>query len=886
MSHHRRVEQRQRVQPDERRRGRLRVFLGAAPGVGKTYAMLDEARRRAERGTDVAVAVVETHGRERTAERLAGLEVLPRRVVEHRGHELAEMDLDGVLRRHPEVAVVDELAHTNAPGSRHAKRWQDVEELLDAGIDVVSTVNIQHLESLNDVVAHITGVEQRETLPDAVLRRADQVQLVDMTPEALQRRLSHGNVYPSGRVDAALSNYFRTGNLTALRELALLWLADRVDEGLERYRAQQGIERPWPARERVVVALTGGPEGDTLVRRAARIAGRGAGGELHAVHVASGDGLVRTSPARLAEQRALVESLGGSYHRVVGDDVAGALLEFARGLNASQVVVGASRHGRLASLFRSGVGDAVVRGAGALDVLVVPHEEQRAGLRLPPRARAALSGGRRLLGWVLALGGPALVTALLSLFPRQDLSTDLMAFLVVVVLAALAGGLLPAVAAALVASLAVNWFFTEPLHRFTIAQPANAVALAVFVLVALAVSSTVDRAARRTEQAARSRAETEALSVLTRTVMAAEDPLAEALEHTRSTFAVRSATWLERTGPTAPWSAVACAGDQPCAAPADGDAEVVVDGTVALALRGRLLAADDRRVLESFAAQIAALRQRQRLRAEAAQVRRLEEGDAVRGALLTAVSHDLRTPLATLKASVDGLRDPDLALGPEDEAELLGSVAESADRLQQLIDDLLDLTRVRSGVVRPHLVVVGLEEVVPAVVVEAPPGRVALELPEDLPPVSTDPGLLRRVVANLVQNAVRHGAGAPVEVAASLAVEDGRRSAQLLVVDHGPGLPGAAKERAFTPFQRLGDRSGAGLGLGLAVARGLAEAVGGRLEAQDTPGGGLTMVLTLPLAGTAHRLADEPADELLDEPGGGPDGVPVGERERHLGVGA
>ncbi|MCI2238470.1 DUF4118 domain-containing protein [Paenibacillus sp. TRM 82003] len=847
------MEQRPGEHPDEHRRGRLRVYLGAAPGVGKTYAALDEAQRRAERGTDVVVAVVETHGRRCTAERLEGLQVLPRRVVDHRGHELSEMDLDAVLRRHPEVAVVDELAHTNAPGSRHAKRWQDVQELLEAGIDVVSTVNIQHLESLNDVVAHITGVEQRETLPDAVLRGAEQVQLVDMTPEALQRRLSHGNVYPAGRVDAARSNYFRTGNLTALRELALLWLADRVDEGLERYRAQQGIEQTWPARERVVVALTGGPEGSTLVRRAARLAGRGAGGELHAVHVASGDGLVRTSPARLAEQRTLVESLGGSYHRVVGDDVAGALLEFARGVNASRLVVGASRHGRLAALFRAGVGDAVVRGAGAVDVLVVTHEEQPAGLRLPPRARAALSGGRRLLGWVLALGGPAVLTALLGTFPRQDLSTDLMAFLVVVVAAALVGGLLPAVAAALVASLAVNWFFTQPTGRLTIAQPANAVALGVFVLVALAVSSTVDRAARRTEQAARSRAETEALSVLTRTVMAAEDPLAEALEHTRTTFAVTSASWLERTGPSAPWTCVASSGDPPCASPAEGDAEVVVDATASLALRGRLLAAGDRRVLEAFAAQIAALRQRQRLRAEAAQVRRLEEGDAVRGALLTAVSHDLRTPLATLKASVDGLRDEELTLRPEDEAELLASVAESADRLQQLIDDLLDLTRVRSGVVRPHLVATGLDEVVPAVVAEAPPGRVRLELPEDLPAVSTDPGLLRRVVANLVQNAVRHGAGAPVEVVGAVAVEEGRRSAQLLVVDHGPGLPGAAKERAFTPFQRLGDRSGAGLGLGLglAVARGLTEAVGGRLDAEDTPGGGLTMVLALPLAGAA-----------------------------------
>ncbi|WP_338074778.1 sensor histidine kinase [Kineococcus vitellinus] len=859
---------------DERRRGRLRVFLGAAPGVGKTYAMLDEAHRRAGRGTDVVVALVECHRRERTLARLAGLEVLARRVVSHRGIEVGELDVDAVLRRRPQVAVVDELAHTNAPGSRHAKRWEDVEELLAAGIDVVSTVNIQHLESLNDVVEHITGIEQRETLPDEVLRRADQVQLVDMTPEALQRRLSHGNVYAADRVDAALSNYFRTGNLTALRELALLWLADRVDEGLERYRAQQGIEATWPARERVVVALTGGPEGATLVRRAARIAGRGAGGELHAVHVASGDGLVRSSPARLAAQRELVESLGGTYHQVVGEDVAAAVLDFARGVNASQVVVGASRHRRLSSLFRRGVGDAVVRGSGSIDVLVVTHEQQPRPFGLPRPARAALSGGRRALGWLVALLVPPLLTGLLLLLPRQDLSTDLMAFLVVVVVAALAGGVLPALAAALAGSLAVNWFFTRPTGRLTIAEPANAVALVVFLVVALAVSGAVDRGARRSREAARSRAESEALTVLSRTALLARDPLEEALRHTRETFAVESVSLLEREEVSAPWRLVASTGAPVCTRPADGDAEVVVEDLSCLVLRGRLLGAGDRRVLEVFAAQIAAVRQRQRLRAEAAQVRRLEEGDAVRGALLTAVSHDLRTPLATLKAALDSLCATDIQLGEEDRAELLQTAASSADRLQALIDDLLDLTRVRSGAVEPQLVVVDLEEVVAGAVGDlagaGDRARVRVQLPADLPPVSTDPGLLQRVVANLVQNAVRHGvpaaggaaggsAGSGVEVVASVSTEDARRVARLLVVDHGPGLPGAAKEQAFTPFQRLGDRSTAGLGLGLAVARGLAEAVGGALTAQDTPGGGLTMVLDLPLAGHAHELLEAPA---------------------------
>ena len=284
-------------------RGRHRIYLGAAPGVGKTVAMLDEGRRRIARGTDVVVGLVETHGRAHTAEMVEGLEVLPRVRREHRGVTLEEMDLDGLLARRPAVALVDELAHTNVPGSRHEKRWQDVDELLDAGIDVISTVNIQHLESLNDVVESITGVVQQETVPDEVVRRADQIELVDMSPEALRRRMAHGNIYKAEKVDAALANYFRVGNLSALRELALLWLADRVDEGLGRYRADHGIDSSWPTRERVVVALSGGPEGETLLRRGARIASRGAGGELLAVHVAR---------VRRAERAAAAGALGAA----------------------------------------------------------------------------------------------------------------------------------------------------------------------------------------------------------------------------------------------------------------------------------------------------------------------------------------------------------------------------------------------------------------------------------------------------------------------------------------------------------------------------------------------------------------------------------------------
>ncbi|MGH8967388.1 MAG: universal stress protein, partial [Actinomycetes bacterium] len=353
--------------------------LGAAPGVGKTFAMLGEGRRRASRGTDVVVGLVETHGREKTAILLDGMEVVPRRTVVHRGMELSEMDVDAVLARRPAVALVDELAHTNAPGSRNAKRWQDIEELLEAGITVLSTVNVQHLESLNDVVERITGIGQRETVPDKVVRRAEQVELVDITPEALRRRMAHGNVYPANRVDAALSNYFRPGNLTALRELALLWVADQVDVALKRYRAEQHITDTWEARERVVVAVTGGPESETLIRRAARIAARTGGGEVLVLHILRGDGLAGVPPAALAGVRKLATDVGATFHTVVGDDVPSTLLDFARGVNATQLVLGTSRRSRLARLFDEGIGAAVVQDSGPIDVHLVTHDEAGGG---------------------------------------------------------------------------------------------------------------------------------------------------------------------------------------------------------------------------------------------------------------------------------------------------------------------------------------------------------------------------------------------------------------------------------------------------------------------------------------------------------------------------
>ncbi|MFI6391483.1 DUF4118 domain-containing protein [Nonomuraea sp. NPDC050540] len=839
-------------------RGRLRVYLGAAPGVGKTFAMLGEGRRALERGRDVVVGLVETHGRPNTEDLLDGLEVIPRRTMVHRGATFTELDVDAVLARAPKIALIDELAHTNVPGSRNAKRWQDIEEILDAGISVISTVNVQHLESLNDVVQQITGIPQRETVPDEVVRRATQIELVDMSPEALRRRMAHGNIYAPEKVDAALSNYFRVGNLTALRELALLWVAGKVDEQLDRYRSDHGIKGTWEARERVVVCLTGGPEGDTLVRRAARIAARTKGADLLAVHVTRADGLSSGDPASLARQRSLVESMGGTYHQVVGDDIPRALLDFARGVNATQLVLGASRRGRFAQIFSRGVGVDTTALSGSIDVHMITHEEAKKGRRRPQRTRAALTRTRRSIGWLTAVLGMPLLTAGLIPF-RDDLSlpSEILFFLVMTVGVALIGGMWPAITAAVGGSLLLNFFFTPPVGEFTISDPENLFALIVFVVVAAAVSTIVDLAARRTREAARASADAEVLSTLAGHVLRGESAVSELLVRVRETFGLTSVTLLERLPDTgrapddhtdpAAWRIVATTGGTPCTTPSGGDTDVVIEEDLVLAARGGLLDASDRRVLESFAAEIAVALRQQRLEEEAEQAKPLAEADKMRTALLAAVSHDLRTPLASAKAAVESLLNDEIDWSPEDRSELLATAEESLARLDRLVANLLDMSRLQAGVLGVGLQAVALEEVVPRAVDDLGPlrerveGDISIELPE----IIADPALLERVLVNLMSNAVRYSPpGKKVIITGSWHGDH----VEIRVIDRGPGIPPDAHDRVFLPFQRLGDRDNhTGVGLGLALSRGLAEAMGGTLFPDETPGGGLTMILTMPI---------------------------------------
>ncbi|MFI9556857.1 DUF4118 domain-containing protein [Nonomuraea endophytica] len=765
------------------------------------------------------------------------MEIVPRKLIHYRGTDLAELDTAAVIARAPETALVDELAHTNAPGSRNEKRWQDIDEILAAGINVISTVNIQHLESLSDVVHQITGVSQRERVPDEWVRRADQVQLVDMAPEALRRRMAHGNVYGPTMVDAALSNYFRVGNLTALRELALLWVAGKVDEQLDRYRADHGIADTWEARERVVVALSGGPEGDTLVRRAARIADRSKGADLLAVHVTSADGLTSgADPANMARQRTIVENLGGTYHQVLGDDVPRDLLEFARGVNATQLVLGASRRGRLAQIFSPGVGVETTALSGSIDVHMVTHEGVRHGRRHGDRS--ALTLRRRVAGWALALAAMPLLTA--GLLPwRADLAlpSEILLFLLLVVGVALVGGMWPALTAAVVGFGLLNWFFTPPYHTLTVDEPENLLALAIFVLVAAMVSTVVGLAARRSREASRARADAEVLSTLAGHVLRGDSALPSLLARLREVYSLTSATMLEKDGDG--WRILATAGGPPSAVP-----DVVVDGDLGLAVQGRILDAADRRVLEAFAAEAAVALRQQRLREKASSSAALAEADKMRTALLAAVSHDLRTPLASASAAVDSLRGTEIDWSPEDRAELLDTAHESLNKLDRLVSNLLDMSRLQAGVLGVAPEPVSAAEIVHRALADLGVSRlVAVEIPPDLPDLTADPVLLERVLVNLVGNAVRYG---DVVVSASWHGEN----VEIRVVDHGPGIPAEAHERVFQPFQRLGDRSThKGVGLGLALSRGLTEAMGGTLTPEETPGGGLTMTVSLRRAG-------------------------------------
>ncbi|WP_327258750.1 sensor histidine kinase [Streptomyces sp. NBC_01240] len=827
-------------------RGQLRIYLGAAPGVGKTYAMLAEGQRLRSLGADVVVGFVEPHGRRPTAAMADGLETVPRRTSAHRGAAFSEMDLDAVLARRPQVALVDELAHSNVPGARNAKRWQDVEELLDIGIDVVTTLNVQHLESLNDVVRQITGVRQRETLPDEVARRADQIELVDLPPEVLRRRMVHGDIYPPDRIESALTHYFRVGNLTALRELALLWLADRVEEGLQRYRAEHGISVPWETRERILVALSGGPEGETLIRRAARISARTPGTELLALHVVPEDGLTGVDPAVLNAQRTLLESLGGSYHQARGEGVADALLQFAEAESVTQIVLGASRRGRLASFLRAGVGERTVKRSGPIDVHIVTHEEA-AGTAVPVFPRPSRGTGPRrywtaLAGAVVLL--PVLTLLLTALRDHLGLAGDLVIYLLAVVGVALVGGLYPALFAAVAAALLADYYFTAPMHSLAIERADEIAALVVFIATAALVGTAAGSAAQRTHQAVRATAEAKALSRLATAMMRGQE-LPALVEQIRENFGLRAISLLERDPEASPvprWYVVASAGERPPEKPYEADVESPVDDNLTLAARGKGLSTEDQRVLAACAAELGLVHDRGRIVGSGGATDALAAAERTRASLLLAAGRDLRAPLHTAEEALQRLRRRRAGEPVPEETRLLDAARAAVHRAAQLVTDLDDLSRLHAGALDLYLRPVDLNEALGAALDDLGPGghSIVLRLPEQLPDVIADAALLTRALTALGADALRHSPPDRPPVFTAEARGD-RLVIQVKDGTHGPGPePGKAVARAS---------STRGDSLALRLSRDLTEAMNGALETTVEDGGAaFSVALTLPSA--------------------------------------
>ena len=821
--------------------GVLRIYLGVAPGAGATVAMLEEGQRRARRGTEVLVAGPVGGGRSGTERRCEGLEVL-------RGTS-GSFDVESVISRRPGVVLVDDLHGRDpmAAGSGR-RRWDDIDDVLAAGIDVVTTLSAHRLESFRALQIAVTGSPDGDEVPDAVVHRADQVELVDISPEALRRRLAHGNVLPAEEVDAAVAAFYRADHLAALRERTLRWMAD----DLRRRRSADDGTRPMS--ERVVVGLTGAPSGQHVVEQAVRLAGQ-LGADLVGVHVRPNDGLTSRSGPMLEAQRRLVAEVNGTYHELVGDDIAEALAAFALADHARHLVLGTPHVGR-SRLGPSVVERAIELGPG-LDIHVIADPvaaSRHPGVRLP-RVRRPVSPvpfRRRVGAWMLCLAGLPLLTVLLThLRGHVSLSTDLLLSLSLVLAVAGIGGLIPGLVASVLGFSLTNWFFVPPFHTLHIADVQNVVTLVVFVAVAVVVSALADRSARRSREARRARAEAAALASTSAVLVGSSAPLPDLLAQLRATFGLRSAAVLDRT-PTG-WSTNCAVGEHPPSRPDQGLARPLDrEGRVQLVLDGDALAVDDQMVLTAFIDQLATALEASRLRSEAERLETLGRTNSLRSALLQAVSHDLRTPLASIKASASGLLRSDVEFSVHDRESLLTNIDRSADRLDRVVGNLLDMSRIQAGRLDLTRRPAALEEIVASALTSlTATGPVAIDVPESLPMVEVDAELLERSVANIISNALAWSpAGATVRVeAAEIA---GR--VDLRIVDQGPGIPVAARAAVFEPFQRFGDRSNdAGVGLGLAIARGFTVAMGGTLTLDDTPGGGLTVTFGLPIAEVAPR---------------------------------
>jgi two-component system, OmpR family, sensor histidine kinase KdpD len=880
---------------EERRSGRLKIFVGAAPGVGKTYEMLQQARARKQDGYDVVVGVVETHGRKETQALLDGLEVIPRKRIEYKGQWLEEMDLDAMIARHPQIALVDELAHTNAPGSRHPKRHLDVEELLNHGIDVYTTVNIQHIESLNDVVAQITHVRVRETVPDSVFDRADAIELVDLTPDDLIERLKEGKVYVPQQAERALKHYFSPGNLTALRELALRRTAERVDEQLLTHMQAHAIPGPWAAGERILVCVSEDPRAAGLVRYAKRLADR-----LHAPFTAL---CVETRRSlqwtdverdRVADTLRLAEALGGeaitipSGDRSIADDV----ISFAQANNVTHIIVGKSTRSRWFEILHGSVVHELVRRSGNISVHVIAGEELARDPIPKKTVRPAEDSApfdpwpyvAALLAVAAALGIGELIEPFLGIE-----NVDLV-FLTAVVSVAVRYGLWPSLFATVLSSLCYNFFFLPPIYTFTITDPTNVGAFVFFTIVAIVVSHFAARGRSRTVAAHERMRTVELLYAFSRKLAGVgtlDDVLWATAYQTALMLKVRvvlllpeddsiavkagyppedilddadiaAAKWAWQNNRSAGRGSDTLPGAKRLFLPMrTGRGAIGVIG-IDSDKPGPLLTPDQRRLFDALIDQSALAIERVRLVEDLEQAKRTAEADRLRSALLTSISHDLKTPLAAVLGAAGTLRDLSSALSEGEKADLLATIVDEAERLNGFISNLLDMTKLESGAIVPNAAPHDISEIVGSALRRASKilahHHVEFELAADLPMLDLDAVLFEQVLFNLLDNAAKYS---PDGTTIRIQSWRDRDSVCLQVLDEGDGIPAAELEHIFDKFYRVekGDRVRAGTGLGLAISRGFVEAMHGTITAANrTDRTGAVLAIRLPIPPGTKQL--------------------------------
>lgn len=887
-----------REEEKKQARGKLRVFFGAAAGVGKTFAMLEAAHEQMEAGVDVVIGWVETHGRKETEALVEGLERLPPHSVKYQETVLKEFDLDAALKRSPTLILMDELAHTNAPGSRHPKRWQDVMELLDAGIDVYTTVNVQHLESLNDVVTQITGIPVHETVPDSVLEQADELELVDIPPDDLIRRLKEGKVYVPEQAEQAIQNFFRKGNLTALRELALRRTADRVDAEMQVYRRDHAVPRVWPAGETIMVCVNPTPRARKLIRTARRMAA-GLHGKWIAAYVQTPEHARRPESERDQVVRALrlAEQLGAETVTLTGHRVSQEILSYARAKNVSKILVGKPVRSRWKELLFGSVVADLVRQSGEIDIYVITGE---AGKSRPMTARIL----RRSSAWP-AYAKAGLVVALSTLVawwmqPTFARTNIVMIYLLGVVFVASRWGRGPSILASILSVAAFDFFFVPPYLTFAVSDTEYVITFLVMLLTALIISNLTIRNREQAELARGRERRTGALYALSRELT--ETRLVErlsnvALRHISEIFKCQAAVFLadpmKHLGPGIGEQAASFSDAKNI-----GVAQWVFDhaqmagmgtdnlpGADALFLpltasRGplgvlavrpeqprELLAPDQIHLLETFANLMAGAIERARLAEEGQQAQVMIETEQMRNALLSAVSHDLRTPLAAIAGAVSSLFEGKIDFDPQTRKQLIQSIHDEVMWMDRLVNNLLYMTRLEAGAIQMHKEPLPLEEVVGAALVrlekKLSDRTVTTQVPTDAPLVPMDGVLVEEVLINLLENATKYTpAGGPIEVSAVF--EEGQVT--ISVADRGPGIPPGEEQRIFDKFYRTGPKRTRGVGLGLAICRGIVEAHRGRIWVENRPDGGASFRFTLPVSGEPPHLEPEEAEKQATQP--------------------